>query len=141
MPHERIYDTTHGSAPSSPNESAGTVYLEVSWSGGPTPLSEHDEPEGWVQLRTVSERVPARIANPNTAEVTRLTADWLREHFPALLPTEDEYQTVAAELADLTAYAFGEEFTGYAVTLDRPALNRAIRVQRRARDKAHGADA
>lgn len=148
MPHERIYDPTYGVAPGSSDGNAGTVYLEVGWSSGPTPLQADDEPEGWVQVRTISEKVDAKTSAQDIPQVVRDTRSWLEQNVHGIaqmlgggIKGQEALDQLTMALVPVTRYAFGEDFTGYAVTLDRAGLNRAVRMLRRARDKAHGADA
>lgn len=141
MPHENIYDANHPPAPGNPDESAGRWRLQVSYS--PAPTSE-DGPLGHVQVITENTGSEARI--PRTPrEVLEETVAWVRENLAGVVETmamdAEDVRALASLLSPLAVHAFGDKITGYAVTLDRDGINRAIRKLRTARDRSYGADA
>ena len=141
MPHDNIYDMNHPPAPGNTDESAGRWRLQVSHSPAPT---TEDGPLGHVQVITQNTASKARI--PRTpAEVLDETVIWVRENLAGVVETmtmdQEEILALARLLSPLAVHAFGDEINGYAVSLDRDGINRAIRKLRAARDRAYGPDA
>lgn len=141
MPHDNIYDANHAPAPGNSSEDAGRWRLQVSYTSAP---ATEDGPLGHVQVTTQNTDSQARI--PRTpAEVLEETVVWVRENLAGVVEImtmdDEEVRALARLLSPLAVHAFGEVVNGYAVTLDRDGINRAVRKLRAARDRAYGADA
>jgi hypothetical protein len=140
MPHEKIRDRHNRSTLPGEEQQPPQPFLEVGWSSGPTPSSDHEVPDGWVQVSANRDGVNARIANEDPHVVVGRTMDILTGAGMPLLK-ETQVAAIAQALAPYMQYGFGEPVVQFGIQLDREGCNHAIRTLRRARDRAYGADA